>query len=418
MKSAKNTYVQARLRLGRLSIRVRLIPSSAKAERASLRTPGRSLTENTTLVLSLPVRAAQSRPSTIKRVVFARASWMLRASTVRPWAPAASTLPIAATPGSTAARRAASAVESTSSRWALGSSRLGQRHRMRAHQAHPLHRLFCGDQILGDRQVYLPADLQRAVHQLVQGVGHGAFHGVLDGHDAMLDLTAFDPGEDLGDRRLRLELDAGAKRTQGGLVRERRLGPEVSDLEAGLERDGGGDDLAEHGLETTPGELPIAQRCDTVENGPLSGWGVCRKAVLVLDLTYPPRQPGTSVKQTYDLLVHRVYAFAQGLHLVRSLGNLQVAGGILSGCFGWEHGSASFSRCRIWAQGRRSMAAGRAHPSPINRRNAQNTRLILTSKYQNSAGPVKSPRCRTTRARPPRLPARTGSRRKRAGCAL
>src|SRR5215212_5517054 len=57
MKSAKNTYVQARLRLGRLSMRVRLIPSSAKAESASLRTPGRSLTENTTLVLSLRVRA-------------------------------------------------------------------------------------------------------------------------------------------------------------------------------------------------------------------------------------------------------------------------------------------------------------------------------------------------------------------------
>src|SRR5215210_8340063 len=119
-------------------------------------------------------------------------------------------------------------------------------------------------------QVNLPADLQWAVHQLVQGVGHGTLHGVLDGHNAMFDLPALDPDEDLGDRRLRLELDAGAKRTQGGLVRERRLRPEVSDLEAGLERDGGGDDLAEHGLESAPGDLPIAQRCDTVEDGPFS----------------------------------------------------------------------------------------------------------------------------------------------------
>src|ERR687894_3016588 len=111
---------------------------------------------------------------------------------------------------------------------------------MRAHKAHSLHRLFCGDQVLGDGQVNLPAYLQWAVHQLVQGVGYSALHRVLDGHDAVFDLPALDPGEDLGDRRLRLELDAGAERTQGGLVRERRLRPEVSDLEAGLHWGGGG----------------------------------------------------------------------------------------------------------------------------------------------------------------------------------
>src|SRR5215216_886719 len=241
MKSAKNTYVQARLRLGRLSIRVRLIPSSAKAESASLRTPGRSLTENTTLVLSLPVRTAQHDKARGVRAGVLDVARKHR-QTVGACRQYASDRghPRLDCRAAGRLRRGIDLIQAGSREFAPEPARrLGQGHGMRAYQAHPLHRLFCGDQILGDRQVYLPADPQWTVHQLVQGVGHGTLHGVLDGHDAMFDLPAFDPGEDLGDRRLRLELDAGAKRTQGGLVRERRLRPEVSDLEAGLERDGG-----------------------------------------------------------------------------------------------------------------------------------------------------------------------------------
>jgi hypothetical protein len=92
--------------------------------------------------------------------------------------------------------------------------------------------------------------------------------------------------------------------------RERRLRTKVGDLEAGLERDGGRDDLTEHGLDPAPGELSLAQRYDPVEDGPLSGRGVGREPSLVLDLTYPPGQPGAPVEQAHDLLVHRVYPLA------------------------------------------------------------------------------------------------------------
>src|SRR5829696_448297 len=186
---------------------------------------------------------------------------------------------------------------------------------MRAHQVHPLHRRFRGDQVLGDGQIHLPTYLQGAVHQLVQGVGYGPLHGVLDGHDPVLDLPALDPGEDLGDRGLGLELDARTERTHGGLVRERRLGTQVSNLEAGLEGDGRGDYLTEYGLEPAPGKLPLSKGRDPVEDGPLSGGSVSRNPSLVLDLTYPARQPGAPVEQAHDLLVHRVYLLAQRLHL-------------------------------------------------------------------------------------------------------
>src|SRR5918993_18332 len=94
------------------------------------------------------------------------------------------------------------------------------------------------------------------------------------------------------------------------------LGPEVCDLEATLQRDGGRDDLAEHCLQPAFRELPLAERNDAVEHGPLPGRSVGCKAVLVLDLTYPSRQPRASVEQAYDLLVHRINSQTDFLHLL------------------------------------------------------------------------------------------------------
>src|SRR5215208_7440160 len=94
------------------------------------------------------------------------------------------------------------------------------------------------------------------------------------------------------------------------------LWPEVCDFEATLQRDGGRDDLAEHCLQPALRELPLAELGDAVEHGPLPGRSVGRKAVLVLDLTYPPRQPGATVEQAYDLLVHRIDFQADLLHLL------------------------------------------------------------------------------------------------------
>src|SRR5829696_522652 len=94
------------------------------------------------------------------------------------------------------------------------------------------------------------------------------------------------------------------------------LWPEVCDLEAPLQRDGGRDDLAEHCLQPALRELPLAERGYAVEHGPLPGRSVGCKAVVVLDLTYSSRQPRATVEQAYDLLVHRIDSQADLLHLL------------------------------------------------------------------------------------------------------
>jgi hypothetical protein len=94
------------------------------------------------------------------------------------------------------------------------------------------------------------------------------------------------------------------------------LGPEVSDLQVGLERDGAGDDLPEDHLETAFREVPLAQRCHAVEDGALAGRGVSFEALLLFDLANAPRHPRPPVQKTHDLLVHGVYASPERAHLV------------------------------------------------------------------------------------------------------
>src|SRR5829696_10256951 len=104
------------------------------------------------------------------------------------------------------------------------------------------------------------------------------------------------------------------------------LWPEICDLEASLQRDGGRDDLAEHRLQSALRELPLAERGDAVEHGLFPGRGVGRKAVLVFDLTYPPRQPGAAVEQADDLLVHLIDFQADFPHLLagRNVGDARL----------------------------------------------------------------------------------------------
>jgi hypothetical protein len=138
-------------------------------------------------------------------------------------------------------------------------------------------------------------------------------------------LPTLHAGEDLGHRRLRLELHARPERAQGGLVREGSLGPQVGNLQARLERDGAGDDLPKHRLQAARREVAHAKGCHAVQDGALPGGRVGFEAVVAFDLPDPARQSRPPVEQAHDLLVHRVYPGAERAHLVSGL--VQCVGG-------------------------------------------------------------------------------------------
>lgn len=70
---------------------------------------------------------------------------------------------------------------------------------------------------------------QIAVHEHIERVRDDAFGGILDGYHAVIRAVFADLGKDVADGFQRRVKQAGAKFTDGRLVRERGLGTEIGD---------------------------------------------------------------------------------------------------------------------------------------------------------------------------------------------
>jgi hypothetical protein len=121
-------------------------------------------------------------------------------------------------------------------------------------------------QVLGDLQRQLAADLQLGVDQAIEGDVDGAVGGVLHWDHAEVRAAALDVLEDLGDRPRAVILDRFAEAIARGLMRERPLRGQIGDGQRRFERAARRQDLAPHGGDGLRGQRTTARLGQTIHD--------------------------------------------------------------------------------------------------------------------------------------------------------
>ena len=101
-----------------------------------------------------------------------------------------------------------------------------------------------GNQRVGDFEVDLGDHLEIGVDKLVERIADGTLRRVFDRNHAVIRLALLHRGENIGNRRHAMVVDAGAELLDCGLMGVGRLGSEVGDEQRLLQRDGGRHHLA------------------------------------------------------------------------------------------------------------------------------------------------------------------------------
>ena len=166
-----------------------------------------------------------------------------------------------------------------------------------------------------DGEEDLRDDFQFGLDEHVERMEDRAFGGVLDGHDAVVGLAAFDGGEDVGDGGAGLEAQAGAEIFQRGLVGEGGFRPEVGDAQFLLQRERGGDDFAVNGLERGGRERAGVGGIEAIKDGFLAAGHISLRALFLLGAADLARQAHARVETLDDFEVHRVDLLAQGIKI-------------------------------------------------------------------------------------------------------
>ena len=137
-------------------------------------------------------------------------------------------------------------------------------------------------------------------------MGHHALGGILNGHDAIVGLLSGHLVEHIGNGPLGRIRQRGTEASQGGLMGERRLGPQISDGQAALQRKGARHDLAVNGPQTFVGNRPLIVAENLLEHGPLPMR--CINLLAVTGLNGPDLQhvTRTLVEQAHDVGVQRI----------------------------------------------------------------------------------------------------------------
>ena len=164
---------------------------------------------------------------------------------------------------------------------------------------------------MANRKHNLRDDLQVAVDKHVEGVGHDAFGGIFDRHDAVIRAAFGDFGEDVSNGLLGEVVETGAKSVDGRLVRKRRLGTEIGDGHHLLQAEGAGHDFAVDGAKTFVGDRPLVFPANALEHGQFSMRRVNLLAVFELDCADLEDEPGALVEESHDLFVERVDGLAE-----------------------------------------------------------------------------------------------------------
>ena len=161
-----------------------------------------------------------------------------------------------------------------------------------------------------DGQDNLRHDLQFAVHKHVERVGDHTFGGVLHRDDAVIRARLADLGEDIGDGFLRNVTEAGTEFLDGGLMRERRLRPEVGDGHRLFQGQSARHDFTVNGAQLVFGHRPLVEFTDALEHGAFTVRRINFLARLELEFADGEHVPRALIEQPDDLRVQPVDGLA------------------------------------------------------------------------------------------------------------